>query len=324
MPLFCSFSPIRQALLREKTNNGLTEAMSDDWDAVVGRAKGLWAPKWRTATRWTTLRESRAAREKAEGGSTTPPPAQQEGAETEPAGSGSPSTSFRVVDVSAVRSRLAQMGDVSRMVDKTSSSLKSRLIVPHPAPVPPASDGAGSTADAIPVEVEESRGEGEAEEEAMELVDEMPLPELYIPGTVVHIYSVMGTYRAALVARDHPSLRRIEMMGNMMADHKANNYFEALTEVHDVNQARSAGRMPAAWVPFDVSQTCQLCKSCFSWHSTAQSVAQKNRDKHNCRTCGALVCGPCSSHKKPVPDIGLNLPVRVCDRCYFRGVTIER
>lgn len=32
------------------TQEGWVKHLYDDWDAVVGRAKGLWAPRWRTAT----------------------------------------------------------------------------------------------------------------------------------------------------------------------------------------------------------------------------------------------------------------------------------
>ena len=36
----------RRFLLQE----GWVKHLYDDWDAVVGRAKGLWAPRWRTAS----------------------------------------------------------------------------------------------------------------------------------------------------------------------------------------------------------------------------------------------------------------------------------
>lgn len=63
-----------------------------------------------------------------------------------------------------------------------------------------------------------------------------------------------------------------------------------------------------------------LCSSCcaslFTWASTSDSEAQEARDKHNCRSCGGLVCDPCSNNRLPLSDIGINLPCRVCDRCY--------
>lgn len=58
------------------------------------------------------------------------------------------------------------------------------------------------------------------------------------------------------------------------------------------------------------------CASLFTWASTSDSKAQEARDKHNCRSCGSLVCDPCSKNRIPLPEIGLGLPSRVCDRCY--------
>lgn len=40
--------------------------------------------------------------------------------------------------------------------------------------------------------------------------------------------------------------------------------------------------------------------------------------KHHCRACGQGVCGPCSTHNKPVPSRGWDHPVRVCDSCHAR------
>ena len=58
------------------------------------------------------------------------------------------------------------------------------------------------------------------------------------------------------------------------------------------------------------------CASRFTWASTSDSEAQEARDKHNCRSCGTLVCDPCSTQRIPIPPIGVTVPVRVCDRCY--------
>jgi FYVE zinc finger len=58
------------------------------------------------------------------------------------------------------------------------------------------------------------------------------------------------------------------------------------------------------------------CASRFTWASTSNSEAQEARDKHNCRSCGGLVCHPCSKKRLPIPSIGLTVAVRVCDRCY--------
>lgn len=44
--------------------------------------------------------------------------------------------------------------------------------------------------------------------------------------------------------------------------------------------------------------------------------------KHHCRACGQGVCGPCSSHIRPVPSRGWDHPVRVCDGCHARTETL--
>jgi hypothetical protein len=41
------------------------------------------------------------------------------------------------------------------------------------------------------------------------------------------------------------------------------------------------------------------------------------RDRYNCRCCGLVVCHPCSESKIPLFQIGINYPVRVCDRCMW-------
>ena len=62
------------------------------------------------------------------------------------------------------------------------------------------------------------------------------------------------------------------------------------------------------------SSSC--CASRFTWASTSDNEAQEARDKHNCRSCGSLVCDTCSLNRIPIPSIGLTTAVRICDRCY--------
>lgn len=65
-----------------------------------------------------------------------------------------------------------------------------------------------------------------------------------------------------------------------------------------------------------VSLFSSCCASRFTWASTSDNEAQEARDKHNCRSCGSLVCEPCSSNRAPILSLGLNVAVRICDRCY--------
>ncbi|CAB9523288.1 Sn1-specific diacylglycerol lipase [Seminavis robusta] len=168
--------------------------------------------------------------------------------------------------------------------------------------IPPTTNGADS-ADAN----EDDEGPGAV------VLDEIPLPRMFVPGKIVHIYSHRGTYKAAYVPKAFRELRRLSLAGNMLSDHTTTDYYESLLEVRSV---RNAVELPPKWTAFDEDVTCSCCASRFTWASTSDSEAQEARDKHNCRSCGTLVCNPCSSKKMPLPSIGVTVPVRVCDRCY--------
>lgn len=151
------------------------------------------------------------------------------------------------------------------------------------------------------------------DQSAAVMLDETPLPRMFLPGKIVHIYTHRGGYRAAFVPRTFRELRRISMAGNMLNDHTCKEYFEALKEVKSVRTAQEG--LPQ-WTAFDEDDTCSCCASRFTWASTSDSQAQEARDKHNCRSCGTLCCDPCAKNRTPLPSIGLTVPVRVCDRCY--------
>jgi len=107
-------------------------------------------------------------------------------------------------------------------------------------------------------------------------------------------------------------LTKIQVQGNMFTDHGSKAMWSALQEVKEV---RMSNQEPPCWTPFNFSSLCQLCNEKFTWNSTSDSEAQVKKDKHNCRSCGRLVCSMCSSKTKSVPHIGLNSPSRVCDLC---------
>ncbi len=77
--------------------------------------------------------------------------------------------------------------------------------------------------------------------------------------------------------------------------------------------------LPPPWEPFDTRDSCFCCGNSFTWHSTFRGDAQEYRERYNCRHCGRLVCGPCSSEKRPVPKWGMIFPRRVCDLCINEG-----
>ena len=132
-------------------------------------------------------------------------------------------------------------------------------------------------------------------------------------GKVVHIYTHRGGYKAAVVPRDFRELRRISLAGSMLNDHTSKAYYEALLECKSV---RRATKPLPVWTGFSEEMTCSCCASRFTWASTSGSEAQEARDRHNCRSCGGLVCDACSGNRVSVPDIGIYVSCRVCDRCY--------
>lgn len=146
-----------------------------------------------------------------------------------------------------------------------------------------------------------------------QILEEFPLPRMFVPGKIVHIYTHRGSYKAAFVPRKFKSLRRISMAGNCLTDHMSRSYYESMLEVKTIRAAKYD--LPK-WVGFDEDCTCACCASLFTWASTSNTEAQAARDKHNCRSCGSLVCEPCSKNRVPIPSIGITQSVRVCDRCY--------
>eukprot|EP00756_Hemistasia_phaeocysticola_P015744 Hpha_TRINITY_DN15431_c1_g4::TRINITY_DN15431_c1_g4_i3::g.174158::m.174158 len=54
------------------------------------------------------------------------------------------------------------------------------------------------------------------------------------------------------------------------------------------------------------SESCTLCAKGFKFW----------RRRHHCRNCGALACDECSSHRWPLPQLGYERCVRVCNRCH--------
>ena len=140
--------------------------------------------------------------------------------------------------------------------------------------------------------------------------------DIWIPGRIFHIYYQRGVPQVSETPRDHVSLRTLAIQGSMVSDHFAKNVLSALKTAQNVHNSYDK---PPVWTPFDASDTCQRCANKFSWHSTFTSAASEARERHNCRNCGDLVCGPCSSQRQAIPRLGLSNPVRVCIKCYLNG-----
>ena len=92
------------------------------------------------------------------------------------------------------------------------------------------------------------------------VVEENPLPRMFIPGKVIHIYSHRGVYKAAYVPRTFRELRRISLAGNMLTNHTTKSYFEGLLEVQT---ARAAPEAPPTWTAFDEKRYVLLLRQSF-------------------------------------------------------------
>lgn len=147
------------------------------------------------------------------------------------------------------------------------------------------------------------------------------LAEIWIPGRIFHIYYHHGVPQIAETPRDHPSLRSLAIQGSMVSDHFAKCVLSALKALQNTYHAHDK---PPEWTPFDARDTCQRCENAFSWHSTFASASSEARERHNCRNCGDLVCGPCSAQRQAIPRLGLSDPVRVCIKCYLHVGSIAR
>ncbi|KAH3850854.1 zinc finger FYVE domain-containing protein 1-like [Dreissena polymorpha] len=67
---------------------------------------------------------------------------------------------------------------------------------------------------------------------------------------------------------------------------------------------------PSYWVPNSKIKKCYKCEA-----------RLLDEQKHHCRSCGQGFCDMCSSKKRPVPDRGWTMPVRVCDSCFHVNMT---
>ena len=87
------------------------------------------------------------------------------------------------------------------------------------------------------------------------ILEETPLPRMFIPGNIVHIYTHYGAYKAAIVPRAFRELRRISLAGSMLNDHTSKSYYEALLECKSVREATNESPV---WTGFAEEMTCGL------------------------------------------------------------------
>ncbi|RCH78511.1 Vacuolar protein-sorting-associated protein 27 [Rhizopus stolonifer] len=81
------------------------------------------------------------------------------------------------------------------------------------------------------------------------------------------------------------------------------------THFPPVNEKVDAILLETAAAPeWSDSDVCDRCRTAFT---------MTNR-KHHCRHCGGTFCQQCSAKSMPLPKLGINESVRVCDGCYIK------
>lgn len=77
----------------------------------------------------------------------------------------------------------------------------------------------------------------------------------------------------------------------------------------------AARKETAVWIESD---TCQACGRPFFWNIKAMmDQRQLGLRQHHCRHCGKALCARCTSHRIPIPVMGFEFEVRVCDPCHI-------
>ncbi|QOU18438.1 hypothetical protein BRETT_000165 [Brettanomyces bruxellensis] len=97
----------------------------------------------------------------------------------------------------------------------------------------------------------------------------------------------------------HPKLSYVNDVYKKLQGEKFK--FPDITEYVDSSLIES--KVAPEW---EDSDACMLCSKLFSFI---------NR-KHHCRSCGGVFCQEHSSQSCELPELGITVPVRVCDTCY--------
>lgn len=149
--------------------------------------------------------------------------------------------------------------------------------------------------------------------------------DLYLPGSIVHLFRHRGLALVASVPQEFPPLRRLSLSDAVFDDHFGEAILSALREAASGRLYRNspavlsglAAPFPRPWEAHDLATRCRLCGEKFAWQATANSSeCASYRLTHNCNQCGRLVCGKCSTRTAFV-GFGAATAKRVCDRCLW-------
>jgi len=265
--------------------------LHQEWVDVLRRASGLWTPRWRLAL--TTAPSNNNATSK----------------------SSSATNGLGAVQATERLMAQARNAELPRAEAQAIGSAHMVSVEAAASSVPTATLSNNSSSSAANHTTSNKTEPLKAEGVAV-MVDEEHLAQLWLPGRILHIYIHHGQCQAAEVSRNFPDLRTIILQGNIFEDHRSERILNALLEVRAVRQA---ARAAPAWQSYHDSDTCACCHSNLTWNSTFTGQAQEFRDKYNCRHCGRLVCDPCSTQRRAIPQLGHMFPKRICDQCLYKG-----
>jgi len=139
---------------------------------------------------------------------------------------------------------------------------------------------------------------------------------MVLGGRVLHLYQYRGQCRASVVDHSFKPFHRIELHGNTISDHTLESVADAL---RSVKASRRADREPPQWMSMadERARHCMVCFCEVTWATTSSSDAEHARTMRHCRACGVVVCPECSTRKMTLPQIGIIVSSRVCDRCFW-------
>ncbi|XP_075729448.1 uncharacterized protein LOC119163616 isoform X4 [Rhipicephalus microplus] len=123
-------------------------------------------------------------------------------------------------------------------------------------------------------------------------------------------FSVYTTKRSFILSASSPEEREewISALNKAIEDniHRKSSFHVLKKEGSQSSSSSELGREAPVWIPDQRVTMCQLCTSGFTF----------THRRHHCRACGKVVCATCSSHRLPLPYLGSDKPVRICDDCF--------
>ena len=98
-----------------------------------------------------------------------------------------------------------------------------------------------------------------------------------------------------------------------------------LTADADVNVARAFLQMKELQMKARGVEWCHNKDAVVCFHAECRARFHwLYRRRHHCRGCGGVFCESCTSWKRPLPALGYNYPVRVCQMCFQKDAPLAQ